>query len=85
MLDFLDILCFNRKNVSNVIMRTYVDFINSIQKMYLLSFNKLQKVHPLFVFFIIFLVFYSLWEVEHYFRAGSRGAFDLHRVLLSII
>lgn len=55
------------------------------KKMYLLSFNKLQKVHPLFVFFIIFLVFYSLWEVEHYFRAGSRGAFDLHRVLLSII
>lgn len=62
--------------------------------MYLLSFNKLQKVHPLFVFSSFreismkrynFLVFYSLWEVEHYFRAGSWGAFDLHRVLLSII
>lgn len=55
------------------------------KKMYLLSFNKLQKVHPLFVFLYDFLVFYSLGEVEHYFCADSRGAFDLHRVLLSII
>lgn len=85
MLDFLDILWFSQKNVSNFIMSTYVDFINSIQKMYLLSFNMLQEVHPLFVFLYDFLVFYSLWEMEHYFRAGSRGAFDLHRVLLSII
>ena len=55
------------------------------KKMYLLSFNMLQKVHPLFVFLYNFLVFYSLWEMKHYFRAGSQGAFDLHRVLLSII